>query len=59
MLVNPELVKEAEIAYAATVLNMDLSDASSPPADVEGHTARAEQDNNEEENNSKEEVMGM
>ena len=56
MLVNPELVEEAEIAYAATVLNMDLSDASSPPADVEGHTERAEQDNNEEEDNDEQEV---
>ncbi len=54
MLVNPERVKEAEIAYTATVLNMDISDASTPRAEVEVHTERAEQGNNGEENNDEE-----
>ena len=57
MLVNPELVEEAAIAYAATVLNMDLSDASSLSADVANHPNRAEQDDEEEEDNDEDEAV--
>jgi len=57
MLVNPKLVEDAEIEYAATVLNMDLSDASLLSADVANHPNRAEQDDDDEEDNDEDEVV--